>query len=118
MVSIKGQKVPISYLIRDFNNEHEALWNDDLNQNLPYFVHGTIHKVIRREKVWYINFTSENCYFSLVVFDHYFKHCTYKDDGLIDKEILAYGFLKKNAFSRDRKSTEMVIKSNKHIEFL
>lgn len=119
LISIKGSKVPISYLIRDYKSAHKSLWTDDLNQNFPYFVHGTVDKVIRREKVWYINFLVEDgCYFSLVVFERHFKHFTYKDEELIGKDILAYGYLKKNTFSKDRQSTEMLIKSKKYVEFL
>ncbi|MFD5853714.1 hypothetical protein ACFWGC_26635 [Cytobacillus pseudoceanisediminis] len=119
IISIKGTKVPISYLIRNYKEAHEALWTDKLNQNLPYFVHGVIEWVIRRDKVWYINFVNEdNCLYSLVIFEKYFKHFTYKDDELKGKEILAYGYLKKNTFSKEKQSTEMQIKSNSYIEFL
>ncbi|MFP7442523.1 MULTISPECIES: hypothetical protein [Bacillus] len=117
-ISIKGNKVPISYLIRDHNNAHRALWTGELNQNLPYFVHGTVEKVIRRDKVIYINFSTKDSYFSLVIFQKYFKHFTYKDKDLVGREILAFGSLRKNKYSADRQSTEMYIKSNKYIEFL
>ncbi|WP_282156239.1 hypothetical protein [Cytobacillus gottheilii] len=119
LISIKGIKLPISYLIRNYTEAHDALWAENLNSNLPYFVHGTIEKVIRREKVWYINFSIvDGRYFSLVVFEPYFKHFTYKDEQLIGKEILSYGHLKKNTFTKSRESTEMQIKSNKYLAFL
>ncbi|MEN8698459.1 hypothetical protein [Bacillus infantis] len=119
VISVKGQKVSISDLIQDYQSAHKALWADNLNLQLPYFVHGTIEKVIRRDKVWYINFTNKgDCYFSIVVFESHFKHFTYKDEQLIGKDILAYGYLKKNTFSKDRQSTEMMIKANKYLEFL
>lgn len=122
IISIKGKKVAISELIRSYKNAHRALWADEIQQNLPYFVHGVIEKIIRRDKVWYINFSAEdNYYFSLVVFERYFKHFTYKDEELIGKEILAVGYLKKNQYSKEEKgkqATEMTIKSNKYIEFI
>lgn len=74
---------------------------------------------MRREKVWYVNFVKkDDCRFSLVIFDKYFKHFTYTDEQLKGRNVLAYGFLKKNNFNEELKSTEMLIKSNKCIEFL
>lgn len=115
MISVKGIKIAISELIQDYQKAHDALWSDELSSNLPYFVHGTVDKVIRRDKVWYVNFTNN---FSLVVFERNFKHFTYKDEQLVGKEILAYGYLKKNTFIKERQSTEMLIKSNRYLEFL
>ncbi|MDQ0271248.1 hypothetical protein [Cytobacillus purgationiresistens] len=119
LVSIKGLKIPISELIRPCLDAHNALWSDSLNQSIPYFVHGKVEKVIRREKVWYINLsTEEDVYFSLVIFEPYFKYFDLKDSELLNKEILAYGLLKKNNYTKDRQSTEMIIKTQKYIEFL
>jgi hypothetical protein len=120
MVSVKGQKVAISELIQEYSAAHESLWEDGLNLDLPYFVQGTIDKVIRREKVWYINFANinnGNGYFLLVVFEKYFKHFSYKDKELIGKEILAYGYLRKNTYTsvKEKQYTEMAIKSNDYI---
>lgn len=78
-----------------------------------------IEKVIRRKKVWYINFTAtENGFFSLIIFDRHFKHFTLKDNELIGKEVLAYGMLKRNEFNKEKKATEMIIKTNRYLEFL
>lgn len=117
-LSIKGNKIPISELIMTHEQAHAAVW-EDRALNVPYFIHGKIDKVIRREKVWYINFlTGPEYYFSLVLFDRHFQHFTYSDKDLIGKEIMACGLLKKNKYKEDRQSTEMIIKSNKYIEFL
>lgn len=119
IVSVKGGKrIPISELIRHYTIAHEALW-DMKTLDVPYFIHGKIQKVIRREKVWYINFSNtESCMFSLVLFDRHFKHFTKKDEELVGKEVLAFGYLKKNEFIKERKGTEMIIKSDKYIEYL
>ncbi len=118
IVTVKGIRVPISELIRFYEHAHKALW-DDKTLDVSYFIHGTVEKVVRRDKVWFINFhTTDNCFFSLVIFDRHFKHFTLKDNELIGKSILAYGYLKKNTYTKDKQATEMVIKSNKYIEFL
>ncbi|WP_338657313.1 hypothetical protein V6B14_22380 (plasmid) [Sporosarcina psychrophila] len=118
IVSVKGERIPISELIRHHDIAHVAVW-EDKTLNVPYFIHGCIEKVIRRKKVWYINFTAtENGFFSLIIFDRHFKHFTLKDNELIGKEVLAYGMLKRNEFNKEKKSTEMIIKTNRYIEFL
>ncbi|MEK5209675.1 hypothetical protein [Psychrobacillus sp. FSL H8-0510] len=118
IISVKGTKIPISELIRSNRDAHIALWQNK-TMNLPYFIHGTVDKVIRREKVWYVNFeASDASFFSLVVFEKHFKHFTFKDAELVGKNILAYGYLKKNEFNKDRPATEMIIKSNRYLEFL
>ena len=119
VLNVNGRKVVISELIRHYKDAHWALWNGEINPKIPYFVHGVIDKIIRREKVWFINFENvDNCYFSLVVFEKYFKHFTYRDEDLLNKEILAVGYIRKNEFNKEIQATEMLIKSNKYIEFL
>jgi len=118
LVNIKGKKVPISSIIVDQVKAHELLWADELIDNSGYFVYGTVDAVLRREKVIYINFKPvNNVKFSLVLFDKYFKFFTYKDEALIGKTILAYGFLKKNVY-KDKNTSELQIRSDKYIEFL
>lgn len=118
LVSVKGKKIPISQLILSHDKAHELLWADRAIESLRYFVYGTVEKLIRREKVYYINFKPVNdVMFSLVIFDKYFKHFTYTDEQLVGKNILATGLLKKNVY-KDKNTTEMVIKSNKYLEFL
>ena len=118
IIAVNGKRIPISELIRHYDDAHTALW-EDLTLAVPYFIHGRIEKVFRREKVWYINFTpTNNGFFSLIVFDRHFKYFTFKDHELIGKEVLAFGTLKKNTFQKDKKSTEMIIKSNQYLEFL
>lgn len=118
LISVKGKKIPISDLIRSANQAHQALWSGN-TQDVPYFIHGKIERVTRREKVWYIGFErTDKGYFSLIVFDRHFHNFTYKDNELIGEEILAYGYLQKNEYHKDKESSEMVIKSNKYIEFL
>lgn len=118
IVSVGATKIPISELIRSNKDAHIALWQNK-TLNLPYFIHGRIDKIIRLEKVWFINFEAKDAsFFSLVVFEKYFKHFTLKDEELIGKDVLAYGYLKKNEFNKDRPATEMTVKSNKYLEFL
>ncbi len=118
IISVKGTKIPISELIRSNQDAHIALWQNK-TLDLPYFIHGKIEKMVRRDKVWYINFESTgSCFFSLVVFEKHFKHFTFKDTELVGKNVLAYGYLKKNEYNKGKPSTEMVVKSNKYIQFL
>jgi hypothetical protein len=51
------------------------------------------------------------------VFEKYFKHFTYTNEQLEGKNVLAWGILKKNVY-KDKNTTEMVIKSNKYLEFI
>lgn len=118
LVSVKGTKIPISELIRSNQDAHIALW-ENRSPDLPYFIHGRVEKVVRRERVWYIKFEAEDAsFFSLVVFEKHHKYFTLKDEELIGKDILAYGYLKKNEFNKDKPATDMIIKSNKYLEFL
>ncbi|MGN7299460.1 hypothetical protein ACTHPV_19975 [Ferdinandcohnia sp. SAFN-114] len=118
LVNVKGKKVPISSIIVDQVKAHELLWANELIDNSGYFVYGTVDAVLRREKVIYINFKPvNNVKFSLVLFDKYFKFFTYKDESLIGKTILVYGFLKKNIY-KDKNTNELQIRSDKYIEFI
>lgn len=118
LISVKGKKIPISEIVISHDKAHELLWADQAIDSLSYFVYGTIEQVFRREKVYYINFKPvRNVLFSLVVFDKYFKHFTYTDEQLIGKNVLAWGGIRKNTF-QDKNTSEMIIKSNKYIEFL
>jgi hypothetical protein len=119
LVSVKGRKIPLSKIVVSSERAHELAWSGEADDTPSYFVYGTIQKVIRREKVIYLNFEPvNNVVFSLVIFDNYFKHFTYKDEQLVDRKVLAYGFrLKKNEF-KGKNTSELHIKSNKYIEFL
>ncbi|WP_078557103.1 hypothetical protein [Bacillus alkalicellulosilyticus] len=118
LVNIRGKKIPISSIIVDQVKAHEILWTDKIVDQIGYFVYGTVENVLRREKVWYINYKIvDNTMFSLVLFDKYFKHFSYSDEQLVGKTILAWGQLKKNTFN-DKNTTEMSIKSDRYIEFL
>ncbi|MFE7064510.1 hypothetical protein ACFVAD_20455 [Sutcliffiella sp. NPDC057660] len=119
VVQVKGAKIPISRLILHFEKAYEQHWNDELLET-PYFIFGKVERVIRREKVYFIVFESKDkrSQFSLVVFDKYFKHFTLRDDQLVGKEIISYGFLKKNTFNQDKKRSELSIKSDKFIQIL
>ena len=114
LVSVKGRKIPLSQIVISHDKAHELAWSGLADDSLSYFVYGRINKVIRREKVYYINFEAiNNVVFSLVVFDKYFKYFTYKDEQLVGKNVLAYGFrLKKNEF-KGKNTSELVVKSNK-----
>lgn len=118
LINVKGKKIPISQLILSTEQAHNLLWNGESIDKLSYFVYGTVENIIRREKVYYVNFHKvNNILFSLVVFDKYFKHFTYSDESLIGKQILAWGGLAKNTFN-DKNTTIMAIKSNSYIEYL
>ena len=117
-ISYKGHKLPISLLISDYHSIHHRLWNEE-TLDIPYFIHGKIHKIIRLPKVLYLNMhDAEDYYFSIIVFEKYFKHFTYKDEELLDRSILVMGKLRKNTFTKGMKNTEMIIKSNQYLEFL
>lgn len=118
IISVKGNKIPISELICNTSDAHDTLWGDSIYQ-VQYFVHGVVSKIINREKVKYINLESENSSnpVTLIIFDKYLKHFTYNDKDLLNKEILACGFLKKNEFGGNQ-GTEIIIKSAKFVEIL
>lgn len=119
LVSVKGREIPLSQIVVSADRAHELARSGQANESLSYFVYGTIRKVIRREKVIYLNFEPiNNVVFSLVIFDKYFKHFTYKDEQLIGRKILSYGFrLIKNEF-KGKNTSELHIKSNKYLEML
>ncbi|PGT83275.1 hypothetical protein [Bacillus sp. AFS040349] len=118
LVNVKGKKIPLSHMIGDQAKIHQMLWDNEIIDKLGYFVYGTVESVIRREKVYYINFEPLNSVsFSLTIFDRYFKHFTYSDDELIGKHVLAYGYLQKNEYNK-KNTTIMTIKSDKYIEFI
>jgi len=113
-----GRKVPLSSLIVNQEVAHELLWSDCMLKNSGYFVFGKIHSVLRREKVIYVTFEKVNdCPFTLVVFDKYFKYFTFTDEALIGQTVLCFGHLRKNEYL-GKNTTEMLIKSNKYIERL
>ncbi|RKJ74814.1 hypothetical protein D7X33_19200 [Butyricicoccus sp. 1XD8-22] len=117
-ISYKGHKLPISLLITDYLSIHHRLWKGE-TLDIPYFIHGRIHKIIRLPRVWYFNLhDGEDFYFTLIVFEKYFKHFTYTDEELLDRPILVMGKLRKNTFKEGKQNTEMVMKSNEYIEFL
>lgn len=118
LVNIKGKKIPISSIILDQEKAHNKLWNNELIENIGYFVYGVVESIQRREKVYYINFKPvNNIPFSIVIFDKYFKHFTYKDDDLIGKTVLIWGNLRKNEYN-NKNQTEISIKSDRYLEFL
>lgn len=111
-----SRKVPLSSLVINQEVAHDILWSERTIKNVGYFVYGTVASISRLEKVVFIDFEKVNdTSFTLVVFEKYFKHFTYKTGDLEGYDILVYGFLKKNEYNGKNK-TEMVIKSNKYIE--
>lgn len=114
MVKVKGHTIPISQIICSQERAHHLLW-DDQTLNVPYFIHGHIARFIKRDKVWYISLKGN--LFTIVIFEKHFKYFQFKEADLIDKEILAVGYLKKNDYQEKQRS-EMVIKSSDYIEFL
>lgn len=118
-ISYQGHKLPISLLISDYYSIHHRLWKGE-TLDIPYFIHGQIHKIIRLPRVWLFNMHDQEkeFFFTLVVFEKYFNHFTYTDEELLERPILVMGKLRKNTFKEGQQNTEMVIKSNDYIEFL
>ncbi|MYL35438.1 hypothetical protein GLW08_21385 [Pontibacillus yanchengensis] len=113
-----GRKIPLSDLVLNQVKAHDSLWNGLLNPNSGYFVYGKVKKITNREKVKYINFESiEGITFTLVLFQKYWKHFTYTEAQLLDKDVLVYGNLRKNDYN-EKQQTEMLIKSDNYIEFI
>ncbi len=113
-----GYKVPLSELIINQVHAHELLWSDKTLQNVGYFVHGRVARVTKRARVMYINFYNvDDIPFTIVVFEKYWKHFTYSEEDLQNKDVLIFGYLRKNTYD-DKEQTEIVIKSNKYLEFI
>lgn len=118
IINFKGRKLPLSQMVLSHDKAHEILWEDKNHELKNYFVFGTVEQVLRREKVWYINFKPVNgILFSLVVFDRYFKHFIYTDEELLNKKVLAWGTLRRNTYN-EKNTSEMLIKSDQYISFL
>ncbi len=113
IIRVKGESIPLSQLIISPEEAYNLIKNRE--KKTPYFVYGTISKFIKREKVYYLNFESQQP-FSLVVFEKNFRHFTYTENQLLGRRILAYGYLQRNTYKGER--AEMIIKSNKYIELL
>lgn len=116
-ITYNGHKIPITELISDHFIAAKKLWQGT-SLNIPYFIHGEITRIVRLDKVWYFNMGDEVYPFTLVVFEKYFKHFSYTDEELLNRNILVMGRLKKNEFNQDKLVTEMVIKADSYIEFL
>lgn len=110
-----GRKVPISDLIVDQDQAHKILWNDDIMNNVGYFVYGKVAKMVKREKVMYINFEDKNVPFTIVIFQKHWNDFSYSEKQLIGKDVLVYGHLRKNEY-QDKQLTEIIIKSDKYLE--
>ncbi|MFS1519508.1 hypothetical protein V1503_24075 [Bacillus sp. SCS-151] len=112
-----GMKIPLSSVVINQERAHNMLWSDETIPKLGYFVYGKIQKIVKREKVMYINFYPVNdVNFTIVVFERYWKEFSYKESQLKDKDVLIYGHLRKNDFQQ-KQETEMLIKSKKYLEF-
>ena len=85
IVQVRGMKIPISSLVVNQARAHEVCWNDTVLSQFNYFVYGEVDKILRRDKVIYINFKPVNqVLFSIVIFDKYFPHFTFKDEELLE----------------------------------
>jgi hypothetical protein len=113
-----GRKVPLSSIVINQEDAHHILMANEVIRNVGYFVYGTVKNLIRREKVWYVNYEPvNNITFTLVIFDRYFEYFTYTDEELVGKDVLTYGFLRKNEYQGEIR-TEMLIKSDKYLEII
>lgn len=118
LVSIPGgHKVPISQVIVNQERAHRLLWEEKI-LNTGYFVYGKVLNITSGEKVKFINFEPVNQIpFTLVLFNHYWKHFSYSEEQLKRKDVLVYGKLRKNDYN-DKNQTEMIIKSDKYLEII
>ncbi|SDO18802.1 hypothetical protein SAMN04487897_109149 [Paenibacillus sp. yr247] len=113
-----GRKMPISKMVLSQERAHFMLWNDQSIRDVGYFVYGRVQDFLRRDKVWFVRLEKVNDVpFTIVIFDKHFKHFTLSEEKLKGKDILIYGVLRKNEY-QDRQTTEIIIKSDKYIEFL
>lgn len=110
-----GRKVPIAELIINQERAHEMLWNDEMLKDTGYFVYGKVAKMIKREKVMYINFEEKDVPFTVVIFQQYWNDFSYSEKQLIGKDVLVYGHLRKNDY-QDKQLTEIIIKSDKYLD--
>lgn len=110
-----GNKVSLNELILSQNEAHKKLWGNGLHK-IGYFVYGKVEKVVKREKVLYINFEETTIPFTIVIFQAHWKHFKYSDEQLIGKDVLVYGHLRKNDY-QDKELTEMIIKSDRYLGF-
>ncbi|WP_240420295.1 hypothetical protein [Paenibacillus periandrae] len=113
-----GRKIPLSNMILSQERAHQLLWSDEIFREIGYFVYGRISEIKKREKVMYISLEKVNDIpFTIVIFEKHFKFFKISEDKLIEKDVLIYGILRKNDY-QERNTTEIVIKSDKYIEFL
>lgn len=110
-----GNKVSLNELILSQNEAHKKLWGDGLHK-IGYFVYGKVEKVVKREKVLYINFEETTLPFTIVIFQTHWKHFKYSEEQLIGKDVLVYGHLRKNDY-QEKELTEMIIKSDRYLGF-
>lgn len=111
----RGNKVSLNELILSQNEAHKKLWGDGLHK-IGYFVYGKVEKVVKREKVLYINFEETTLPFTIVIFQTHWKHFKYSEEQLIGKDVLVYGHLRKNDY-QEKELTEMIIKSDRYLGF-
>ncbi|MEQ2527613.1 hypothetical protein WMO40_12955 [Bacillaceae bacterium CLA-AA-H227] len=110
-----GRKVPISELVVNQEQAHELLWNDNVLQNVGYFVYGKVTKLIKLEKVMYITLEENSVPFTIVIFQKHWKEFTYTEKQLVGKNVLVFGNLRKNEY-KDQQKTEMIIKSDRYLQ--
>jgi hypothetical protein len=113
-----GRKVPLSNIVMNQERAHDILWSDQAFREVGYFVYGQVESVLRLEKVMYIKLEKiHDVSFTVVIFEKYYKFFKLSEEQLKGKEVLIYGILRKNEY-QGRNTTEIVIKSDKYIEFL
>jgi len=113
-----GRKLPLSNMILNQERAHQMLWSDQALREVGYFIYGRIEDVVRREKVMYIKMEKVNDVpLTIVIFEKYYRYFRLTEDMLVGKDVLVFGILRKNEY-QERNTTEIVIKSDKYIEFL
>ncbi len=110
-----GRKIPLSSLMLNQEQAHTQLWNDELFKDVGYFVYGKVTRLIKREKVMYINFEEQSVPFTIVIFLKHWQDFSYTEKQLASKDVLVYGHLRKNQF-QDKNLTEIIIKSDSYLE--
>ena len=117
--NVGGRKLPMSEVILSPIRAYDMLWEDRTIRGMQYFIYGKVVDIRKLEKVMYIDLESleGDRPFTVVIFANYFQHFKLRLEELKNKDILVFGELRKNEY-KDRKKSEIIIKSHKYIELI
>jgi len=109
-----GKQLPLSDLVVDQTRANELAFNEG-KTSFHYIVYGRILKVVKTEKVMFLNFDRENGTlkpFAAFVFAQDFSWFTYTKDKLENNAVLVWGQIQLN---RKYKKAEIQLRSNNNI---